>query len=177
VTGWSYPCDSAYLSLPSDVMPPTQSELELLADDVVYEINHFWNASVFILGQLRGDVEGNLHREAMLIHARCLMDFFLCDPKKDDVVASMYVLEWDPAADGREELAWLENNLVMYINKRVAHITAYRQRCENVGHPVIDILWKMRLVISRFLKMVDLDRWPQFAEVKRGIVGRSSSGP
>jgi len=166
----NYPCDDEYRKK-GDRDPPTESELDLLSHDVIYEIEHFWNASVSILVGQRTGWESNLQKEAMLIHARCLMDFFLCDQRKDDVVASMYVPDWDPTVDGGTSLAWLDSNLGMFIDKRVAHITAYRQRCEKVGEPVIEVLKRMRPLLGRFLKKVDLERWPQYAEIRRNIVG------
>jgi hypothetical protein len=112
-------------SVEYDSQPPRPDELRGLADDVDYEMFMF----TYLARSLTSaqTVEQNALREAMLIHARCLMDFFACRPQKDDVVACHYVT-WDPVADGAKELEWLKANLHTFINKRVAHITAYRQR-------------------------------------------------
>lgn len=118
--------------MPTDDQPPTADELASLVGDVAYEVNQFTfsaNRSSEIAMQMRHlTMERNAHVESMLIHARCLVDFFNNHPRLDDLVASHYVSDWSPEEDGGEALAWLEDNLGRFIDKRVAHLTAHRQR-------------------------------------------------
>jgi hypothetical protein len=96
--------------------------------------------------------EKNAHLHAMLIHARCLVDFFLCDREKDDVIASDYLPDWSASKDGGPELAWLEEKLGVFIDKRVAHLTAYRRRVpkEDDAQLLADIVERVQKVVTRF---------------------------
>lgn len=139
-----------------DNSPPTDAELRALAHDVSYEINMFWHLCRIAIPKSSGPEQDAL-KEAALIHARCLMAFFNSEPKMDDVVATHYVPEWDPDRDGGKELRWLKERLDTLINKRVAHLTAYRQRVPKESHLVDEILLKMMTVVKRFTAMVPSD--------------------
>jgi hypothetical protein len=145
---------------PIDESRPRDDELEALASDVVYEIEMFRHSARRISSSFGRDP--NAFREAMLIHARCLMDFFLCDGRKDDLEADRYA-HWDPANDGGPELEWLENNLGTLIDKRVAHLTAYRQRVPKEAHLlVLKIQNELTTVVNRFLDKLHPDKRPWF---------------
>lgn len=111
--------------------PPTEAELVTLAQEFEYEYLMFCSAG----RRLREDayvddgdagVDMNAWVEVFLLHVRNLLDFFACEPRGDDVVASHYVEGWTSDSGG-EEMKWLEE-MRRPINKRLAHITAYRRR-------------------------------------------------
>jgi hypothetical protein len=142
-----------------DNRPPEPEELPALAGDVSYEMEQFFHSQRRVI-----ELEAELHRvnmdrnsqvEALLIHSRCLMDFFACKPQKDDVVATHYVPTWDPETDGGPELAWLEATLGTYVDKRVAHLTAYRQRVDRdtEAQLVTRVAQAMATIISRFMAL------------------------
>lgn len=141
--------------------PPTEDELPQLVEDLAYEVRQFGfsaQRSNEITDQLfRLSMERNAHVESMLIHARCLVDFFLNEPRKDDVVASHYVPDWSPEKDGGEALAWLEASLGTFIDKRVAHLTAYRRRVPitDEAHFTNDVIAKMSEVVATFRRRLD----------------------
>lgn len=113
---------------------PSQEELAALEEDVAYEVRQF-RYSAARSSELSADLarlamERNAHVESMLIHARCLVDFFRCMPRKDDVVATHYIADWSPEKDGGDALAWLEEQLGVFIDKRVAHLTCHRCRVD-----------------------------------------------
>ena len=64
--------------------------------------------------------------EVFLVHLRSLTHFYISESRQDDVVARHYARGWK-RADGGADLEWL---LAMSrsTNKRIGHITAYRQR-------------------------------------------------
>jgi len=136
--------------------PPTEAELEELVNDLNYEIWMFHELATIELPEVGPISEGgavvNAVIEAILVHCRCLMDFFGNSPKKDDVVAGHFVPDWDPVKDGGAELAWLEEHLGVVIDKRVAHLTAYRQRVpkEETAELVMDVFNAVVAVVKRF---------------------------
>lgn len=69
-----------------DDSEPRDDELEPLASDVVYEIGMFQHTGRRIATSNGADQDA--FRESMLIHARCLMDFFGCEPRKGAVFLS-----------------------------------------------------------------------------------------
>lgn len=154
--------------MPPDDQPPSADELSALVGDVVYEVNqlHFSaHRSDEVAMQI--DLlnrERNAHIESMLIHARCLVDFFNDTPRKDDVVVSMYIPDWSPESDGGEDLAWLEDNLGRFIDKRVAHLTAHRQRVvkEDEARFTAEVVVRINAVIATFRSRLDPERRAQF---------------
>lgn len=78
--------------------------------------------------RLQGEagLERNAWVEVLLLHLRSLTDFYVSEPQKDDVVAHHYVAGWT-RVDGGDDLEWLEQQS-RSLNKRLAHITAYRRR-------------------------------------------------
>ncbi len=154
--------------MPVPDSPPTSDELPSLADDVAYEVNQlFFSAgrSSEIAGEIaRLSLERNAHVESMLIHARCLVDFFKNRPRKDDVVASHYVPDWSAEQDGGEALAWLEENLGRFIDKRVAHLTAHRRRIDKgaESHFTDDVLRNIAIVVDTFKNRLDPSQRARF---------------
>jgi len=82
---------------PPDDGPPRPEELPALVGDIAHEVNQFFHSArrSFELGEQAAHIaaERNAHVEAMLIHARCLVDFFSCRPKLDDVIAIHYIAD------------------------------------------------------------------------------------
>ena len=76
------------------------------------------------LGRL--GIDRNAWVEVYLLHLRNLAHFYGGRPRHDDVVASHYAESWT-AADGGDDLKDLQLQVRSH-NKRLAHITAYRQR-------------------------------------------------
>jgi hypothetical protein len=144
-----------------DESEPRKDELDALLQDVTYEFEQFRysaSASLSISSQQQSlALSLNAHIESMLIHARCLVDFFWCERKKDDVVASDYISNWSPKTDGGQELEWLEENLGRFIDKRVAHLTAYRCRVpkEKDAQLVDEVRLKMETLVRRFAERLD----------------------
>jgi hypothetical protein len=153
-----------------DNSPPRPDELPALAQDVSYEITMFWHMARVAIPSSTGP-ENDAFKVAMLIHARCLMDFFNVKPVLDDVVASHFTL-WDPVEDGGDELAWLNENLVVLINKRVAHLTAYRQRVPKESHLVETVQQYVLNLVERFMGKVS----PEMRLLLRGFPAESSAG-
>ena len=114
---------------------------------------------IAIPGASPGGLDQNAFKESFLIHARCLMDFFNGDPRGDDLVASHFAPNWNPARDGGEELKWLTDNLDQFINKRVAHLTAYRQRVPKESEPyfIETVQRDIQTVVERFLAQLPDD--------------------
>lgn len=150
-----------------DNSPPRDDELEALArEDVCYEIGMFLYTATRITQPVSDD-DRNALRESMLVHARCLMDFLACDPRKDDLSADRYA-DWAPEIDGGVELAWLEENLGTMIDKRVAHLTAYRQRVPKDPTLFVQtIVRHMGALIPRFLDKLHPDKVGWFATVRQ----------
>lgn len=155
--------------VPASNSPPEPKELPALIGDIVYEVNQFKFSAARSseiatkLGRLH--MERNAHVESMLVHARCLMDFFNCNnPRKDDVVAERYIPDWSAKVDGGEALAWLETNLGQFIDKRVAHLTAHRQRVDKTleAHFTDDVITNMDAVVRTFRDRLDPDLRRQF---------------
>jgi len=136
-------------------VPPTKEELDALTDDLNYEIGMAWYMARIAIPGSSGP-EQNAFKESLLIHTRCLMDFFNSRPVLDDVVATQYAPDWDPAVDGGRELAWLNERLDQFINKRVAHLTAYRQRVPKEPYFIETVQGHVQVLVERFLaKMPD----------------------
>lgn len=121
---------------------PEPDELPALLAEVAYEhemLNIATNRIHDLAERLRdaeikGDellqrelgVERNAWVEVLLIHLRNVTDFYLSEPQMDDVVAHHYIRDWT-SEDGGEDLEWLRG-MSRSLNKRIAHITAYRVR-------------------------------------------------
>lgn len=158
----------------ADDRPPESHELPALMADVAYEHEMLNVASRRIqelatrlhvaaeLGdeQLEGHlgVERNAWVEVLLLHLRSLTDFYLSKPQKDDVVAHHYVADWT-SVDGGADLEWLRQ-MSRSLNKRLAHITAYRRRvakdvdaelAEDIRNHVVGVFdrWRGRLTTEQ----------------------------
>ena len=73
------------------------------------------------------------------------------------MVATHYCPDWDPRTDGGPELAWLNEYLQVFINQRVAHITAYRQRIPKKPYFVSTVQRHNQNLVQRFLAKVPPD--------------------
>jgi hypothetical protein len=104
--------------------------------------------------------------EVYLLHARNLLDFFASEPTKDDVVASHYIPSWDRSSGG-EELAWLEA-MRQSINKRLAHVTAYRRRTPKMtdAQSIEEIGAKVEKVWHSFVAQLPAARVAWFGELQ-----------
>jgi hypothetical protein len=107
--------------------------------------------------------DADLAKEALHIHTRGLVHFFR-NPKytgedKDDVFARHYIDDWDEVADGGGNLEWIDDNLRIFINKRVAHVTAHRYRVDKSHDeiPLTTVLGHMFAVLGRFHDRLDDD--------------------
>jgi hypothetical protein len=94
--------------------------------------------------------------EALMVHARNATAFFEAKDFRDDLHARHYVIDWDAARDGGDELAWLAENVAKVVHKRIAHITAYRQRVskDDDQQLVVDIARRALRIYDRFLDRV-----------------------
>jgi hypothetical protein len=125
--------------------PPDGTELEALAGDVVYEYVMLQNTAMWCLttreaaakaptGRERAErlMQADAFLESFLTHARNLHHFFACNLRLDDqslrvgddVFALDYIDDWRPAGKALQHL----QTSIRSINKRVHHVTAYRQR-------------------------------------------------
>lgn len=109
---------------PDDDAPPRPGELEALTEDVVYEYEGFLWAASQLLGALDDGRARNALVEVLLLHQRNLVAFFGGGRWKDDVIAQDYAPSWSPKG---QSWKWLEGRQ-RSVNKRLAHITAYRRR-------------------------------------------------
>jgi hypothetical protein len=138
---------------PYDDRPPNPDELPALIREVEYELIMLRFAGWWAAQRPRFadagfpeyelDLLQNACIETVLIHLRNLTTFFVSEPRKDDVVAGHYVPGWT-RADGGDALRWLAE-MATSLNKRVAHLTAYRVRVskEDDGRLVEDICNKI----------------------------------
>ena len=96
--------------------------------------------------------------EVFLLHLRNLIDFYVSKPMKDDVVAHHYAPGWTVELGG-ESLVWLVE-LAPVLNKRVAHITAYRRRVDSDvdAKLVSDIRSRLIDVYRRWAAMLPMER-------------------
>jgi hypothetical protein len=137
---------------------PTEAELPGLARHVAYELAmaNLGASRLLALGQPQenGDLVWSAWVEILLLHCRVLTDFFCRLPTRDDLSALHYLPEWDRNS---EDLAWLDGH-VPEINKRVMHLTAYRDRQENDGRDVAETIRRLNLVMIRFLEGLPPDR-------------------
>jgi hypothetical protein len=119
---------------PTDESPVRAEELPALATDVVYEFGMMQHSGFQLMYPtvVLSDHGRNVLVEAFLMHVRNLSDFFTNDnPQKDDVVAKHYVKDWSAILAGNETAAAASASLkrqCAWINKRLAHLTATRQR-------------------------------------------------
>lgn len=138
--------------------PPTEAELPGLARHVAYEIAmaNLGASRLLALGQPQenGDFVWSAWVEVLLLHSRVLTDFFCRPPTRDDLSALHYLPGWDPNS---EDLAWLDGH-VPEINKRVMHLTAYRERRESDGRDVTETIRRLNVVMIRFLEALPPDR-------------------
>ncbi len=127
-----------------EATPPRSDELEGLAGDIVYEFVMLQNTALWCIEArvLRDRSTGvkmaelsmraDAYLESALTHARNLAHFFSCNlafdedgnREGDDVFAVDYLPDWKPKGRDLEAL----RSTVRSVNKRVHHITAFRQR-------------------------------------------------
>jgi hypothetical protein len=156
----------------SDVQP-TAEELPGLARHVAYEIAmaNLGATTLLDLGQPRqeGDLAWSAWVEILLLHSRVLTDFFHRPPHGDDLSASHYLPTWNPDS---EDLVWLDGH-VPEINKRVMHLTAYRDRQESDGRDVGDTIRRLNTTTIDFLDRLSPDRraWFPIATPERHLKG------
>jgi hypothetical protein len=113
-------------------------------------------------------VERNAWVEVLLLHLRNLTDFYLSNPKKDDVTANHYVSDWT-RRDGGEDLEWLAE-MSRSLNKRIAHITAYRRRVsKDVDSRLVeDIRLHVRAVFDRWRDRLTPEQTSWFRVIEDG---------
>ena len=104
-----------------------------MAQHLAFEVDslHFSLARLAVLDEASPQPEPqecNAFIEGGYLHARNLVECFLDDPYKDDLVASDYVSDWSVANDGGAELAWLRDEVAPVLHKRLAHLTLHRHR-------------------------------------------------
>ena len=159
-----------------EATPPRGNELEGLASDIVYEFVMLQNTTSWCIEarRLRDRASGvtkaelsmraDAYLESALTHARNLAHFFSCnlalaeagDRDGDDVFAVDYVSDWKPKGRDLEVL----RSTVRSVNKRVHHITAFRQRvpkADDAGD-MITIVDAAKSVWARFTKALPPDR-------------------
>lgn len=145
-----------------DDLPPTLEELpELLKKHLNYEIGMFFGLAAIIPRVAGAEPEVvNAIKESLLIHARVLMDFFGPTRTKDDLMAFDYIDDWNSESHGGAELVWLEDSLGRYIDKRVAHLTAYRVRVPKADDAqyIADVVRNMSAVMCVFHRGLP-DHW------------------
>lgn len=157
-----------------DRREPEESELEALMADVFYEHEMFTIAAARIeglaLSMEQGASEGddaaegelgferNAWVEVFPLYLRNLIDFYVSKPIKDDVVARHYAPGWTGELGG-ESLAWLVE-LAPVLNKRLAHITAYRRRVDaDVDAKLVsDIRSRLTDVYRRWSELLPSER-------------------
>lgn len=149
--------------------PPTPDELVELAKDVEYEFGMFsWAGSQLIsLPTPSTDEEHDFRNacvEVFLLHLRNIIDFFASTPSRDDVVAHHYAPGWS-ADMGGDELRWLLK-MSRSINKRLAHLTAYRRRVPQPvdAEHVLEVGVHVLLVQRRFYAALPAPMRPLFRD-------------
>lgn len=75
-------------------------------------------------------MKANAFFEASVVHCRNLVDFFTGRPTRDDVGAVDYLPSWSVPQDIEDEL----DKAMFPLNKRVFHVTAYRERVAKGTH-------------------------------------------
>jgi hypothetical protein len=148
--------------------PPEPHELQALAAEFFYEYVMMATAGMSLEALAPGsdpdlsdeafDMLRNAWVEALLMHTRNLVAFFKSKPKGDDVVAHHYVPDWTEVHGG-DDLVWLDG-MLRSINKRTAHITAYRVRVPKAddGRGVYDVCARVNRVWDRFRQLLTADQ-------------------
>jgi len=146
------------LTPPGDEDPVRDSELPSLAADVKYEVAMATFAGHQLLhAEVQRTPAGhNAFIEVFLLHVRNLADFFDARPTKDDVVASHYVADWSATRDSEPRAREAQENLrsqCRWINKRLAHITATRQRepKELDARLITDVMREIAILFQLFV--------------------------
>lgn len=162
-----------------DSGPPTDDELPGLADDVGYEVVMVdrafrWASAWPMVMERRGGLTNdeadrrNADIEVFLLHVRNLTDFFVSRPSArsvgkervvlDDVVAHHYVPTWTQV-DGGEALSRLVEHKP-WMNKRVQHLTAARQRvsAEETERLLVDVYNDVMELVGMFLNRLSAER-------------------
>jgi hypothetical protein len=158
-----------------EATPPQADELEGMAGDIVYEFVMLQNTTSWCIeARLRRDrssgvrkaepsMRADAYLESALTHARNLAHFFSCNlgfdedgnRDGDDVFAVDYLPDWKPKGRDLEVL----RSTVRAVNKRVHHITAFRQRvpkADDAGD-MITIVDAAKFVWARFTKALPPD--------------------
>lgn len=146
--------------------PITEDELPDLALEVLREYEAVRAcASLLFVGY--GKLSPIIHSvlvEALNLHVRALTDFFKnpmpSGKRLDDVVAVHFDPTWDWLRYGGPDLIWLHSAVVPGIQKRTAHITAYRTRVsvDWDAQPIVEIGSCISGVMARFLKRLTPER-------------------
>lgn len=140
--------------------PPREDELPALAEDVVYEHRMFrFAGGRLIRNPLPTGAIRNALVEVLWLHQRNLTEFLANDnPTRDDVAAVHYAPDWTPD-DGGDDLAWLVDRLPV-AHKRLAHLTAYRQRTPKADDASLipEAMTRMAGVWSAFIEALPSDR-------------------
>jgi hypothetical protein len=129
------------------------AELEKLAEHVRYEVDELRKAVQKLSKLKKEDSEWNAAIESFLLHFRILRAFFFAEGNNgDDVLAKHYVAGWNPTKNSVFE------NTRVDINKRLAHLTAWRLNTFSHGWPVKDMWEAIEELVSEFKKSLPAPR-------------------
>lgn len=150
---------------PKPGRPVEERELPLVANEVRYEYEMvrsctglLFHPNIDRIALLR-----NLVVESYNVHTRCLLEFFSLPRAKapsDTVVAQHFAPDWDSVRHGQVDLVFLEEALSKPLNKRLAHITAYRVRVpkDEDATQVIEITSALVCLMKIFINLLPEDR-------------------
>jgi hypothetical protein len=127
----------------------TVTELEGMAQHVVYEINEFRKVIEKLSKLKRGEADWNNTVESVLLHFRILRTFFFSEGKgnhPDDLFAEYYVSDWKPTKDAI--FASTKDD----IDKRLAHLSLRRREVEDFNWPMRKMNDAIENLISQFKK-------------------------
>lgn len=154
---------------PYEPTPVEPDELPALAGDVRYEFDAFRSAAGLLLklGPNPSPAR-NPFVESLNLHFRNLREFFVSPLPKptgshcDDIVAAHYVPTWHPDDDVDLELRAFD---LKPLHKRLAHLTAYRQRVDKDDDSVlvIDMYLMVAETFARFLSRLTTEQREWFA--------------
>jgi hypothetical protein len=152
IRGREPPSDQTY-TMNESSRPPESHELPALLHHWEYEAAMLRETGKRLVadGGL-GTVERNALLESFILHARLLTEFYLDNPRKDDVVAMHFVADWADQQTA-EAVAWLVDRVEQW-HKWMAHLTATRVRQAKPGQPIGQIDAKLALLHRRFVTAV-----------------------
>jgi hypothetical protein len=149
------------------------SELAPLAQDIGYEMRLLRYAAEQMHVLPPKTDAYNTMVECFLLHTRNLVAFFdrPVPTEGDDVVVGHYLPEWDRYKDGGHEMKYLRK-VAPTVNKRVAHLTAYRVRVPQSqdARLVVDVRQAAEGVWHRFLSRLPLP-------ISTAVTSRSGDNP